>query len=107
MSDKLRSLRGAIDQLDADILRLISKRLTLSDEVIAAKNGEAAFRPGREAALIRRLAAMDSDIAPGMLLGIWRQIMTASLSRQNKDLSFAVHQAAAQAAIWHLSLIHI
>ena len=102
MSDKLRRLRGAIDQLDADILRLISQRLTLSDEVIAAKNGEAAFRPGREAALIRRLAAMDSDIAPGMLLGIWRQIMAASLSRQNKDLSFAVHQAAAPAAIWHM-----
>ena len=94
MSDKLRRLRGAIDQLDADILKLISQRLTLSDEVIAAKNGEAAFRPGREAALIRRLAAMDSDIAPTMLLGIWRQIMAASLSRQNKDLSFAVHQAA-------------
>ena len=102
MSDKLRRLRGAIDQLDADILKLISQRLTLSDEVIAAKNGEAAFRPGREAALIRRLAAMDSDIAPAMLLGIWRQIMAASLSRQNKDLSFAVHQAAAPAAIWHM-----
>jgi chorismate mutase len=102
MSDKLRRLRGAIDQLDADILKLISQRLTLSEEVIAAKNGEAAFRPGREAALIRRLAAMDSDIAPVMLLGIWRQIMAASLSRQNKDLSFAVHQAAAPAAIWHM-----
>ena len=35
MSDKLRRLRGAIDQLDVDILKLISKRLTLSDEVIA------------------------------------------------------------------------
>ena len=102
MSDKLRRLRGAIDQLDADILKLISQRLTLSDEVIAAKNGEAAFRPGREAALVQRLAAMDSDIAPAMLLGIWRQIMAASLSRQNKDLSFAVHQAAAPAAIWHM-----
>ena len=35
MRDKLRRLRGAIDQLDADILRLISQRLTLSDEVLS------------------------------------------------------------------------
>ena len=102
MSDELQKLRGAIDQLDSDILRLISDRLILSDEVIAAKNGEAAFRPGREAALIRRLTEMDSNIGPTMLLGIWRQIMAASLTRQNKDLSFAVHQAAVPAAIWHM-----
>lgn len=102
MSDKLHKLRDAIDQIDAEILQLITNRMTLSDAVIAAKNGEAAFRPGREAALVRRLAAMDSDIAPAVLLGIWRQIMAASLTRQNKDLSFAVHKAALPAAIWHM-----
>ena len=102
MSDKLRKLRNAIDQLDVDILKLISNRLTLSDKIIAAKNGGAAFRPGREAALVRRLIAMDSDIEPTMLLGIWRQVMAASLTRQNKDLTFAVHQDAVPAAIWHM-----
>ena len=102
MSDKLHKLRDAIDHIDAEILQLIAKRMTLSDEVIAAKNGEAAFRPGREAALIRRLAGMDSSMPPAVLLGIWRQIMAASLSRQNKDLTFAVHQAALPAAIWHM-----
>ncbi|MDA0332391.1 MAG: chorismate mutase [Proteobacteria bacterium] len=102
MSDKLHELRDAIDQIDAEILQLIAHRMTLSDEVIAAKNGEAAFRPGREAALVRRLAAMDSDMAPAVLLGIWRQIMAASLTRQNKDVTFAVHQAALPAAIWHM-----
>jgi len=98
----LHELRDAIDQIDAEILHLIAHRMTLSDEVIAAKNGEAAFRPGREAALVRRLAAMDSDMAPAVLLGIWRQIMAASLTRQNKDVTFAVHQAALPAAIWHM-----
>ena len=102
MSDKLHELRDAIDKIDAEILQLIAHRMTLSDEVIAAKNGEAAFRPGREAALVRRLAAMDSDMAPAVLLGIWRQIMAASLTRQNKDVTFAVHQAALPAAIWHM-----
>ena len=102
MSDKLHKLRNAIDQIDAEILQLIAHRMTLSDEVIAAKNGETAFRPGREAALVRRLAAMDSDMEPAVILGIWRQIMAASLTRQNKDLIFAVHQAALPAAIWHM-----
>jgi chorismate mutase len=99
MSEKLHKLRDAIDQIDAEILLLIARRMTLSDEVIAAKNGEAAFRPGREAALVRRLAAMESDMAPAVLLGIWRQIMAASLTRQNKYLTFAVHQAALPAAL--------
>ena len=102
MSDNLHKLRDAIDQIDAEILQLITHRMTLSDAVITAKNGEAAFRPGREAALVRRLAMMDTDIAPAVLLGIWRQIMAASLTRQNKDLTFAVHQAALPAAIWHM-----
>ena len=102
MSDKLHKLRNAIDQIDAEILQLIAHRMTLSDEVIAAKNGETAFRPGREAALVRRLAAVDSDMEPAVILGIWRQIMAASLTRQNKGLIFAVHQAALPAAIWHM-----
>ena len=105
MNDKLHKLRDAIDQIDAEILQLIAHRMTLSDKVIAAKNGETAFRPGREAALVRRLAAMDSDMEPAVILGIWRQIMAASLTRQNKDLIFAVHQAALPAAIWHIAII--
>ena len=102
MSDKLNKLRDRIDQIDAEILQLIAHRMTLSNEVITAKNSETAFRPGREAALVRRLAAMDSDMEPAVMLGIWRQIMAASLTRQNKDLTFAVHQAALPAAIWHM-----
>ena len=102
MSEKLHELRDAIDEIDTEILQLIAHRMTLSDAVIAAKKGEAAFRPGREAALVRRLAAMHSNIEPVVMLGIWRQIMAASLTRQNKDLIFAVHQAALPAAIWHM-----
>jgi chorismate mutase len=107
MSEKLRILRSAIDKLDSDILQLISDRLTLSDEVIAVKDGEAVFRPGREAALIRRLAKISEGIAPAVLLGIWRQIMAASLTRQKQDLTFAVHKDAIPAAIWHMgSTLH-
>ena len=102
MSEKLQKLRDAIDQIDAEILQLIAYRMTVSDDVIVAKNGEAAFRPGREAALVRRLAAMDSDIAPAVLLGIWRQIMAASLGRQDGELACGGHHDAMPAAAWHM-----
>ena len=75
--------------------------MVLSDEVIEAKNGEAAFRPGRGGAC----SAVGRDgkrYGSRRLAGIWRQIMTASLIRQKKDLTFAVHQAALPAAIWHM-----
>ena len=55
MSEDLNQLRSAIDNLDNEILQVLAKRMKLSDQVIAAKNGAVAFRPGREAALVRQL----------------------------------------------------
>ena len=74
--------------------------------MIAAKNGAAAFRPGREAALVRQLVtnskASGHDLSPGVILGVWRQIMTASLSRQNGELACAVHHKVMPVAAWHM-----
>ena len=85
MSDKLHKLRDAIDHIDAEILQLIAKRMILSDEVIAAKNGEAAFRPGREAALIRRLAGMESSMPPDVLLGFGGKLWPAVFADRIKN----------------------
>lgn len=106
MSEDLNQLRGAIDFLDDKILQALAKRMKLSDRVVAAKNGVAAFRPGREAALVRQLVAKSKsggyDLAPGDILGVWRQIMASSLSRQNGKLSCAVHHEVMPAATWHM-----
>jgi len=84
----------------------LAKRMKLSDQVIAAKNGAVAFRPGREAALVRKLVINNEsnghDLSPSVILGVWRQIMAASLSRQNGDLAFAVHDMVMPAAAWHM-----
>jgi chorismate mutase/prephenate dehydratase len=42
------------------------------------------------------------DLSPSVILGVWRQIMAASLSRQNGDLAFAVHDMVMPAAAWHM-----
>jgi chorismate mutase len=106
MSEDLNQLRSAIDNLDNEILQALAKRMKLSDRVIAAKNGTTAFRPGREAALVRQLVinskADGQDLLPSVILGVWRQIMAASLSRQKGDLAFAVHEMVMPAAAWHM-----
>ena len=106
MSEDLNQLRSAIDNLDNEILQALAKRMRLSDQVITAKNGAVAFRPGREAALVRQLVVNSKvnghDLSPSVILGVWRQIMAASLSRQNGDLAFAVHDMVMPAVAWHM-----
>jgi chorismate mutase len=106
MIEDLNQLRESIDVLDNEILKALAQRMKLSDRVIAAKNGVAAFRPGREAALVRELAATAKadglNIAPEVILCVWRQIMAASLGRQNGDQACGVHHKAMPAAAWHM-----
>ena len=106
MSEDLGKLRDAIDLIDREVLVALARRMQLSDKVIAAKDGTAAFRPGREAQLVRQLVAacrdLELDLAPTVVLGIWRQIMAASLSRQNDGLTCMVHPDALAAAVWHM-----
>ena len=106
MIEDLSLLRESIDVLDNKILKALAQRMKLSDRVIAAKSGSAAFRPGREAALVRQLVAKVEadglDIAPEVVLCIWRQIMAASLGRQDGELVCGVHHDAMPAAAWHM-----
>ena len=106
MIEDLSQLRESIDVLDNEILKSLAQRMKLSDQVIAAKNGVAAFRPGREAALVRQLVAKVKadgiDIAPEVILCVWRQIMAASLGRQDGKLVCGVHHDVMPAAAWHM-----
>lgn len=101
MADRLQELRQEIDRLDDEILTALRSRWRLSGEIIAAKNGQNAFRPGREATVIRRLAAAAPDIEPATILGIWRHIFSASIAQQDNDIAIAVHGDVLAAAVWH------
>lgn len=52
--DSLKSLRDAIDSIDLEILRLVSRRAEHAREIGRIKNG-AIYRPEREAQVLRRL----------------------------------------------------
>ncbi len=84
----LEAIRARLDAIDAQVLALIDERAGISREVAAAKAaaGEAgrfALRPGREAQLLRSLLARPrKDATASLIVRIWREIMSDSLSRQ-------------------------
>jgi chorismate mutase len=101
MTDKLSELRQTINQLDDEILALVRRRMVLAADVIAAKNGGAAYRPGREAEVMDRLVAAAPDLPAQLVVNLWRQLMTASTALQNDSMTIAVHRDAMTVAGWH------
>ncbi|MDA8129749.1 MAG: prephenate dehydratase [Betaproteobacteria bacterium] len=75
---ELGALRARIDAIDDAILRLVSERAGIAQQVGRAKNGEKIYRPEREASIVRRLRENN----PGPLSGdtierLIREIMSA------------------------------
>jgi len=78
MNDELKALRARIDGIDDAILKLVSERAGIAQQVGRAKNGEKIYRPEREAQIVQRLR----DANPGPLSGesverLIREIMSA------------------------------
>jgi chorismate mutase/prephenate dehydratase len=76
----LKELRNRIDAIDAEMHRLLIERGTVIDSLIRTKGTSrpgAAFRPGREADMMRRLVARHSGALPlATVEHIWREIIT-------------------------------
>ena len=84
----LEAVRARLDVVDRRLLELIDERAALASEVAAAKaaageGGRFALRPPREAEVLRNLLARPRKAAPaGLVVRIWRELMSDSLSRQ-------------------------
>lgn len=83
---RLAELRAMIDAIDESVHRLLIQRAAVIDELIVVKgtaqNG-AAFRPGREAQMMRRLAARHSGNLPlGAVEHLWREIISTFTALQ-------------------------
>lgn len=89
-ADALAPLRAEIDGIDTEIHDLLMRRTRVVSDIAAAKKAEAgngapalAMRPGREAAILRRLAERHEGPLPvGVVCGLWRAIITAKVSLQ-------------------------
>jgi chorismate mutase len=85
-SRALAKLRERIDAIDAEMHRLLIERGSVIDSLIKTKGTSrpgAAFRPMREADMMRRIAARHSGALPlATVEHIWREIITTFTSVQ-------------------------
>jgi chorismate mutase/prephenate dehydratase len=81
-SGGLPALRAELDRIDNQIHDLLMRRAEVVEHV--ARSGKpAAFRPGREASIIRRLLQRHkSALAPASLVRIWRELLAGTTSMQ-------------------------
>ncbi len=90
----LADLRREIDRIDETMHRLLMERGTIIDRLIASKKASetgisSAFRPGREASMMRALAARHEGLLPlDTVEGIWRVIIGTFTYVQS---NYAVH----------------
>jgi chorismate mutase/prephenate dehydratase len=82
--ERLEDVRKRIDAVDGEILRLISERAACARRVaeIKAAGGESDFyRPGREAAILRRIKAQNpGPMGDEQMARLFREIMSACLA---------------------------
>jgi chorismate mutase / prephenate dehydratase len=85
-SERLAGIRRRIDAIDAEMHRLLIARGAVIDELIRVKGtaaSGAAFRPGREADMMRRLTARHEGRLPlATVEHIWREIITTFTAMQ-------------------------
>jgi chorismate mutase / prephenate dehydratase len=79
----LAALRAGLDELDDKIHDLLIERALVIENV--ARSGKpAAFRPGREAAILRRLLARHSGKLPARtLVRMWREMLAGTTAMQS------------------------
>lgn len=81
-SRDMKGLRSEIDRVDTAILDLIAERMTLAKAVRDAKSGIHVWRPAREEAHVRELAAKSGGTSPQLVARIWAELMSVSLTIQ-------------------------
>ena len=83
---RLIELRAKIDAIDESVHRLLMQRASVIDELIVIKGTNrdgAAFRPGREADMMRRLADRHSGHLPLTAMEhLWREIISTFTALQ-------------------------
>jgi chorismate mutase len=78
-TQRLELLRREIDVIDSAIHDLIVKRATIVEDIREIKGGAGpALRPGREAEILRRLAARHKGALPlAGVICVWREMVSA------------------------------
>src|SRR4030042_2955890 len=85
---ELEDIRREMDAIDDGLMSLLERRFAATEHVrvVKSKNGAlggSAFRPAREAAILRRLLSRpDSLVPPELAVRLWRNILARSAQNQ-------------------------
>jgi chorismate mutase len=104
----LDDLRRQIDAVDDQVHDLLMRRTEIVEAIgKEKKDGKVpAFRPGREAIILRRLIARHSGRFPGIaLVRMWREMLAATVGMQAK-FAVAVYAPSAASGYWDLARDH-
>lgn len=78
MADSLKDIRGKIDALDERLVQLLSARARLAQQAWQAKGSAAAYKPEREAQVLRRVRELNQGPLSGAALSrLFTEIMSA------------------------------
>ena len=78
MSSEIEKLRRQIDQLNDELAALIQRRASLAQKIGALKGGANAYRPEREAEILRRVAKTNSGpLGPQQMVAVFREVISA------------------------------
>jgi chorismate mutase-like protein len=83
--EDVRSLRRKIDRLDAQLVRLMNRRMEVALRIGSLKKaeGEPIYDPSRERQVLIRVAELNrGPLPPATLRDIFRRIVTACRRRQ-------------------------
>lgn len=101
----LPALRAELDRIDNAIHDLLMQRARIV-EYVARSGKPAAFRPGREASIIRRLLRRHQGALPAVsVVRIWRELLAGTTSMQG-GFSLAVCDAAPGAPVTQVAREH-
>ena len=104
----LADLRRRIDAIDDQMHDLLMERADIVAQVAASKRGGdvAFYQPGREAQILRRLAARHHGILPvAPVLRIWREMLAATV-RLETPFAVAVFAPVEARGLWDLARDH-
>jgi chorismate mutase/prephenate dehydratase len=77
-ADDIERLRKQIDELDVELVRLLNERASVAQQIGQAKNGAPAYRPEREAEVLRRVAGQASGpLSAQRLTAVFREVISA------------------------------
>ena len=85
MSDTLQQIRSKIDAIDARLVKLISARAKIAQQVGKIKSGALVYRPEREAQVLRRVSDLNAGPMPSTSVRrIYVEIMSACRALEDK-----------------------